>query len=242
MSTILDKTLGQLVVEDYRRADILKSHNLDFCCGGKQTLEQACAEKQLFVDDIIAQLEQIPASSKASENIDTWPADLLCDYIEKKHHRYVENSIPIIKSYLEKVWAAHGTQNPSLATVKSIFFATADELTLHLKKEELVLFPYIRKLTSHQISGTKDINPPSFNSVQNPIQTMLDEHEQAGANLREIAAITNNYQPPASACNTYRVLLAKLQEFENDLHRHVHLENNVLFEKAIQMEQSILAT
>lgn len=176
--------------------------------------------------------------SNTDQSIDykSWPLDLLIDYIEKKHHRYVEEKIPVLRQFLDKLCNVHAERHPELYKINELFTASANELATHMKKEELILFPFVRKM----VSATKSKNPieaPHFGTVENPITMMMQEHDNEGERFRQIAELTNNYNPPADACNTYRVTFAMLDEFEKDLHLHIHLENNILFPKAIKLEQ-----
>ncbi len=234
---ITDKTIiGELVAEDYRTAAVFKKHGIDFCCNGNRTITEACSNKNIETGTLIEDLkESALRNEKNAVNYASWPADLLADYIEKKHHRYVEAKIREIKPYLEKIVTVHGDRHPELAEVAVLFNESAGELTTHMKKEELVLFPFIRKMTE---SNGKPVKAP-FGSVQQPIAMMFHEHDAEGERFRKIAALTDDYTPPADACNTYRVTFALLKEFEEDLHMHIHLENNILFPKAIRMEETM---
>ncbi|MEX0812039.1 MAG: iron-sulfur cluster repair di-iron protein [Chitinophagales bacterium] len=231
--------IGDLVANDYRTATIFQAYGVDFCCNGNRSIADACKSKNIDTSKLIGDLEQI-VQLKESTSIDynSWPADLLADYIEKKHHRYVEAKIPEISAYLEKICKVHGAMHPELHEIAEQFEASAGELAMHMKKEELILFPFVRKLMKHKQSGT---NPetPHFGSVENPIHMMMEEHDIEGERFRKIAALSNQYTPPADACNTYNVTFALLKEFEEDLHLHIHLENNILFPSAIAMEKEL---
>lgn len=229
--------IGELVASDYRTASVFKQHRIDFCCNGNRTIHEACSNKKMDTDRLIAELRQVVSSSNNTViDYTSWPIDLLADYIEKKHHRYVETKIQEIKPFLKKIVAVHGAQHPELAEVEELFTASAGELSMHMKKEELVLFPFIRKMTANQLTG-ETTPAPHFGTVQNPINMMHHEHDTEGERFRRIAELTNQYTPPADACATYKVTFSMLKEFEEDLHLHIHLENNILFPKAIQLEQ-----
>lgn len=226
--------IGELVANDYRTAAVFKKHNIDFCCNGNRTIENACTQKNISIDKLLQALQEVQTlSSTTISEFNAWPVDLLADYIEKKHHRYVEQRIQDILPFLNKVAKVHGGNHPELLEIQALFLASVAELTTHMKKEELVLFPYIRKM----VTSTQNIQAPPFGSVQNPIQMMLHEHNIEGERFRKIAELSNNYTPPSDACNTYKVTYAMLKEFEDDLHLHIHLENNILFPKAIEMEK-----
>lgn len=160
------------------------------------------------------------------------PACRLC---WEKHHRYVEGSIPVLKQYLNKLCKVHGKQHPELFDITEHFNKTAGELSAHMKKEELVLFPWIRKMVKAE-QQDKPLDRPHFGTVKNPIAMMMQDHENEGERFSQIAELSNDYTPPADACNTYRVTFSLLKEFEEDLHNHIHLENNILFPKAEALE------
>ena len=165
--------------------------------------------------------------------------DLLADYIEKKHHRYVQDKTLEIQPYLDKICKVHGERHPELLEIKEEFNASAGELAAHMKKEELILFPFIRKMTKAKLENTK-VDAAHFGTVKNPIQMMMNEHTVEGNRFRKIEELSNNYTPPLDACNTYRVSFALLKEFEQDLHLHIHLENNILFPRAIEIEKELI--
>lgn len=162
----------------------------------------------------------------------------MADYIEKKHHRYVEEKTREITPYLDKICRVHGDRHPELFEINEHFNATAGELAAHMKKEELILFPFVRKMAKAKQENTK-LEAPHFGTVENPIQMMMHEHTAEGERFRKIETLSNNYTPPEDACNTYRVTFALLKEFEADLHLHIHLENNILFPKAIELEKQL---
>ncbi|MDY0102362.1 MAG: iron-sulfur cluster repair di-iron protein [Lentimicrobium sp.] len=234
----INKTVGSFVTENYRTASIFDKYGIDFCCRGNRSLDEACNEHSVDKQALLNELANLSAE-KASDDNDPahWPLDLLADYIEKKHHRYVEKAIPELFAYLEKVVNAHGSKHPEVIEIAEHFKISAGELTKHMKKEELVLFPYIKKMVEAQDHG-KPLPSAMFGNVQNPIAMMMNEHENEGERFRLIANLSNNYEVPADACNTFRVNYSLLKAFQDDLHRHIHLENNILFPKAIEMESS----
>lgn len=231
------KQIGQFVTEDFRTAAIFTKYKIDFCCNGNRSIEEACYKKGIDSNVLIEELSAI-INSKTSETIDykSWPLDLLVEYIEKKHHRYVEEKIPVIRQFLDKLCRVHGERHPELLKINELFSASAGELASHMKKEELIVFPFVKKLVKASFEQTV-IQEPHFGTVENPIALMMQEHDNEGERFRQIAALTNNYNPPADACNTYRVTYAMLDEFEKDLHLHIHLENNILFPEAIKLER-----
>ena len=236
-----DQIIGELVANDYRTASVFKKYNIDFCCQGNRTINDACEAKEIDGKLVVADLNALVQSQEAgSIDYQSWPLDLLAVYIEKKHHRYVEEKTQEIKPYLEKICRVHGGRHPELLEINEHFNATAAELAMHMKKEELMVFPFIKKMVKAKEEGTK-VAAPNFESIQFPIQAMMDEHTNEGDRFRLIEALSDNYTPPADGCNTYRVTFALLKEFEQDLHLHIHLENNILFPKAIELEKELFS-
>jgi len=231
------KEIGQYVADDFRTAAIFSKYKIDFCCNGNRTIEEACDKKGIDSNQLMDELNQV-LNSKGAETIDykSWPLDLLAEYIEKKHHRYVEEKTPVLRQFLDKLCRVHGERHPELFKINELFTASAGELASHMKKEELILFPFIKKMVNAKLED-QTVQSPQFGTVENPIAMMMEEHDNEGARFREIDALTNNYTPPADACNTYKVTFAMLEEFEKDLHLHIHLENNILFPEAIKLEQ-----
>src|SRR5690606_9696784 len=240
METKVKTTIGEMVAKDYRAATVFQKFGIDYCCKGNRTLEEATEMKNINVNAVKTELEKV-LNTPAEENMDFnfWPLDLLADYIEKKHHRYVEERIPLLLQYLNKLCKVHGDVHPELFEINRLFNETAGDLTSHIKKEELILFPYIRKMLKKQKDGSSVRSAPHFGTVKNPIKMMMDEHENEGERFEKIAALSDNYAPPADACNTYRVTYALLDEFEKDLHKHIHLENNILFPQSILHEEKM---
>jgi len=235
----MEKTIGQMVAEDYRTAQIFKNHKIDFCCKGNRTLKEVTEKKGLDLKGLIQELDIVQEQDQDDHpDFKTWPLDLLIDYIEKKHHRYVEQQIPILKQYLIKLCKVHGDRHPELHQISEYFHTSAGELAMHMKKEELVLFPWVRKMVNGSSKGSP-MEQSHFGTVKNPIKMMMEEHDNEGERFRKIADLSNDYTPPADACNTYRVTFSLLQEFEEDLHRHIHLENNILFPKAETLESKL---
>jgi len=229
--------VGQIVANDYRAASVFKNSGIDFCCQGNRTLEDACTKAGMNSSELLESLEQINIPVKSNEaNYDSWPLDLLADYVEKKHHRYVNQKSVEIKPFLDKICLVHGKAHPELIEIKKEFEESVGELAMHMKKEELILFPIIRKLVAAENEGGK-MPQAAFGSVGNPIAKMQEEHEQEGERFRRISTLSNSYTPPEDACATYKVTFAMLQEFEEDLHLHIHIENNILFPKAIGLEK-----
>lgn len=228
-----------MVAQDYRIAQVFKNHKIDFCCKGNRSLEEVSEKYGLDMDVLLGEIDEVQRQTN-NDNTDfkSWPLDLLADYIEKKHHRYVEERIPVLKQYLTKLCKVHGERHPELHEINEHFNASAGELAMHMKKEELLLFPWVRKMVNAK-QKNEALGQPHFGTVKNPIAMMMQEHENEGERFRLIAELTDDYNPPADACNTYRVAFSLLKEFEEDLHRHIHLENNILFPEAEILEQKL---
>lgn len=235
----LEKTLGQLAAEDFRKAQVFKKYGLDFCCGGKKTLQQACSEKGIDTTTIEHEMQQADRSKSNGHHpaYGDWSLDFLADYIVQVHHGYVKKHLPDLQAYAHKVMIVHASRHPELTRVHELVEASAAELSEHLLKEEQILFPYIKSLVAASTSK-RNISAP-FGTVVNPVMMMEKEHELVGTYFEELRKITNQYSIPADACATYSLLYRMLDEFEDDLHLHIHLENNILFPKAVQLEKHI---
>lgn len=234
-----NKTVGEIVAEDYRTAQVFKNHKIDFCCKGNRSIQEVADKNSINLEELVKELKDA-TKTNSQKNIDfqSWPLDLLADHIEKKHHRYVEEKIPILLQYLHKLCSVHGERHPELFEIKDHFTKSAGELTAHMKKEELILFPAVRKMIAAKISG-ESIKKAQFETVKSPIEMMMQEHDNEGERFRIIDTITNGYTPPEDGCSTYQVAFSLLKEFEDDLHNHVHLENNILFPKAAELEKKM---
>ncbi|NOQ72842.1 MAG: iron-sulfur cluster repair di-iron protein [Crocinitomix sp.] len=239
MSTIEDtRTVGKMVAQDYRKAEVFKRHGIDFCCGGNISLNQACAEKSADINAVQAELDEVDSRQTApQEDFESWELDMLVDHIVGVHHVYVKKSNPTIREFVNRVKMVHGMHKPNVSEISDRFDGLAQELEMHMHKEETVLFPYIKELVAAKKSGTK-ISAP-FGTVQNPINMMLAEHDSAGNELEAIQQLTEDYVPPKGACATHTVSYGQLKEYADDLMRHIHLENNILFPKAIALEKEL---
>ena len=234
-----NQIIGELVAKDYRTASVFKKYGIDFCCQGNRTINQACEKKNIDSKSVVNDLDAvIQAQGDNTTDYKSWPLDLLADYIEKKHHRYVVEKTAEILPYLDKICRVHGERHPELFQINEHFNKTAGELAMHMKKEELILFPFVRKLAKAKHEGSNVVAAP-FGTIQNPIEAMMQEHTNEGDRFRLIEELTNNYTAPQDACNTYAVTFGLLKEFEQDLHLHIHLENNILFPKAIELEKEL---
>lgn len=234
-----DETLGEIASKDLRKAEVFKKYGLDFCCGGKKTVKEACAEKGIDVTKVEQELQTADKNISAGRPLpyNEWSLDFLADYIVNTHHSYVRKNLPDIMEYAQKVMKAHGSRHPELSRIYLLVEDVNAELTAHLIKEEKILFPYIKELVAAK-KNTQLLHAANFGSVQNPINMMEHEHEMVGKNLAEIRKLSNNYTLPQDTCASYSLLYRMLDEFENDLHIHIHLENNILFPKAIELEKN----
>jgi len=238
-TSIKDETLGQIAVNDLRKAEIFKKYGLDFCCGGKKTVKQACEAKGIDVAKVeqeLLQADKNPVTRPLPYN--DWPLDFLADYIVNTHHTYIRKLLPEIKVYATKVAQVHGAQHSELLQILQLIGRMSDELMPHMIKEEKVLFPYIKELVVAKNKGAS-VNQASFNSVTNPINIMEADHAIVGEDMEEINTLSNNYQIPSDACASYSLLYRMLKDFEEDLHIHIHLENNILFPKAVELEKQL---
>ncbi len=235
METINKKTVAEIVSDNYKSADVFKKYGIDFCCGGGVSVAEICKRKNLVYSEVEKELLAIDSQVPTSHDFNNWELDFLIDYIINTHHKYVSENIPLITQYAVKVARVHGQNHPENIEINTLFHEAANELIAHMQKEENILFPYIKSIVKAKNENMKMPSPP-FGTVQNPIRMMEHEHENVGDVFKKIAELSNSFTPPDGACNTYRVLYAKLKEFETDLHQHIHLENNILFPKAIKME------
>lgn len=240
MENLKNKTIGSFVAEDFRTAAVFSKYRIDFCCKGNRTVTEVCEKQNIDADILLENVLQVAQSeNNGSIDFNSWPLDLLADYIEKTHHRYVEEKTNVLLPFLDKLCKVHGANHPELFKINELFIGCAGELSQHMKKEELVLFPFVKRMVKTRESDGI-LSQPSFGTVSNPIAMMMHEHDNEGQRFREIAALTNDYTPPADACTTYRVTFAMLREFEADLHKHIHLENNILFPKAVVLEKDFV--
>jgi regulator of cell morphogenesis and NO signaling len=240
MSVSTARTVRELALEIPEATRIFEKAGIDYCCGGGKSLEQACAAANLSVDDVLDSLELAEQEARAKQKDRNWQTEPLADlvaHINGTHHKYTREEIARLGPLFDKVVSVHGKNHPELQHVRVAFRGLAQELTMHMMKEEAVLFPYIVRMEESVIQR-EPVLPPPFGSVQNPVAMMMHEHDSAGEALRSMRQASAGYTPPGDACISYQTLYKALEDFEKDLHQHIHLENNVLFPRAIEMEQA----
>ena len=227
------KTVREFATQVPQAVRVFEKMGIDYCCGGGKSLADACQQASISVDDVVQSLLESPSFAAASSDWRQARLSDLADHIVAKHHGYVKQELPRLEQLLNKVASKHGANHPELKKVKAVFTQLNDELTSHLMKEENILFPYVKQLES-----PAHMRPPMFGTVKNPIHMMEIEHDSAGDAMRELRKLTNNFTAPEDGCFSFRTLYQGLTEFEADLHQHIHLENNILFPRAIELEAS----
>jgi regulator of cell morphogenesis and NO signaling len=229
MKNYKDINIGEIVTRDFRAAEIFKNAGIDFCCGGSQSLEQACKEKNLdssLIETELAKLENTTVN--ALHNFNEWNLDFLCDYIVNTHHKTVLKLLPQLTVYTQKIAQVHGAHHQELIAIANLFAKINEELLQHLRNEEEVLFPAIKELLKNNSAEAKA-------TIISEITRMKGEHEFAGGAMDKINVLSDNYSVPTDGCSTYQVAYKLLEQFEDDLHIHVHLENNILYPKALKL-------
>lgn len=233
-----EKTVRELALENPAATRVFEKLGIDYCCGGNQTLEQACRAGALPVDQVTDSLAAADRAATAAPDSADWQTTPLADliaHIKNSHHKYTREEIARLGPLFDKVCSVHGRNHPELLGVRAAFAGLAQELATHMMKEEVILFPYIVRL-EEAVMEKEPVLPPPFGTVRNPVAMMMHEHDGAGNALREMRQATNGYAAPADACVSFQTLYQALAEFETDLHQHIHLENNILFPRAVQME------
>lgn len=231
MENLLATPVGAFVSQDYRTAPVFSSFGIDFCCRGNDPLALACERQHVDAAAVCAALEALGPATVADPDANLAPGDLIA-HIEAVHHTYIRENGPVLEAYLDKIATVHGSRHPELQEILMLFQDSFRTLELHLHKEEMILFPMIRRLAG--VPTNEPACGPA--SVTGPVSVMRMEHEDEGDRFREMRRLSNNFTPPEDACTTYRVAFQMLEAFEADLHRHIHLENNVLFAHALALE------
>ena len=231
MEIQISTTIGEIVRLNFKAAQLFDKHRIDFCCGGDISLSEACSHSEVDLNMLMTEIEALlKVRDSESTYIEGMSLDQLCDYIVNRHHSYVNENIPFLQQKLQKLCDVHGMGHPELFEINKLFGIVAGNLADHMKKEELILFPLIREMTSHQKKASGDHVDPG--DVQKTIIELEFEHQKEGERFKTIADLSNSYTVPPDGCQTFDVTYRTLHEFEQDLHRHIHLENNVLFKKA----------
>ena len=226
----------EIAAANPRATRILEQAGVDYCCGGNKCLHDACAHVGVSEEEIMERLRENKADVEpADKNWASAPLGDLTQHIRDKHHRYVREAVQRVPALLTRVKTKHGNNHPEIAEIEDLFLKIGREMIMHMQTEEQILFPYIEAL-ERAANGEAVLEPPFFQTVRNPVQAMMEEHDAAAALVNQIHATSSAYTPPANACASYQALYRDLQEFEADLHEHVHLENNILFPRAIEME------
>lgn len=241
MITDTQITIGEIVTGDYRTAAVFSRFGIDFFCNGYKTLGEVCKKRKLQARELIKQLNDIKSTTvRNKKNYASWPIEKLVDYIEQKHHSYIEEKTPIIRQFLTEICKSCGDRYPEIHKINELFMLTAGDLAAHMRKEELILFPFIRQMIKSKKDG--NILPaPYFGSVTNLTDILKADHFAEGERFETIAKITNGYAAPADADNRLKMAYAMLHDFEMNLHTHIHLENNILFPRITDLEREFEA-
>lgn len=240
MQNLTTKTIREIAVEMPATTRIFEEMKIDYCCGGRRNFNEACrlaGVSPLVVSEKISAV--LKNSAEKNDPVEKKTLSALVDYIVEKHHMFTRQEIGRLMNLMEKVCYKHGKQNAELGKLRKVFRTLCDDLTAHMQKEEFVLFPFVKNLERAQEKNLSVPFPP-FSTVQNPVRVMMTEHDAAGDFLREMRELTGDYAVPENACPSFRALYFGLEELEKDLHQHIHLENNLLFPRAIQLEQEVL--
>lgn len=231
--------VGQIAASGTAAARILEEAGVDYCCGGQNSLHDACLHAGVPAEEVLQRLRENKAAVGSEDA--NWQAATLCDltaHIRNRHHSYVRDAIERVEPLLAKVKAKHGQNHPEIAEIERIFQQVAREMIMHMQKEEQILFPYIDAVERAAVGGGR-VEPPFFQTMRNPIHVMMRDHDSSADLLRQIRKASADYKPPQDACMSFQHLYAELHDFEADLHQHVHLENNILFPRAVEMEDSL---
>lgn len=237
-----EKTIGELVASDFRKADVFKKFGLDFCCGGGKTVSKACSEKEIDINEVQKALKEVEKNeiTQAGEEqqANEWSAVMLVNFIVNKYHKYVRDSLPLLYEYTQKVARVHGNNHPETIEIANTIVDLSGELERHMNKEENEVFPLISEI--NDMYYKKDHNEIiDIDEYREKIGELEDEHQEAGVLLEKINKLTNNFSPPEGACTTFRISYQKMEEFEKYMHQHIHLENNILFKKCEKLLKAL---
>ncbi len=234
ISGIREKTIGEFVAEDYRVAKVFEQLGIDFCCGGSVTLSAACAEKGIDAGLVIVEMEEAKSAPvERGQNFGAWDLSFLADYIVNNHHSYINETSGKLTAYCDKIAEVHGSNHPEVIEIAGLFHNVARELATHLHEEEDVLFPAIKRAEAAAKAG-KGMEETDREAIKGCME-LIHEHEKVGDALHTIRRLSRDYALPADACNTFMLTYRMLGEFEEDIHKHVHLENNILVPKAARL-------
>jgi len=240
MNYTAETRVNEIALSNPGARHILEDAGIDYCCGGGKSLEEACLKANVSAEQLLWQLRQ--NAEKSSPEGSEWQNAPLADltkHIREQHHQYVRNSIPRLRALLARIREKHGERHRELGEIEKLFGDVAREMLMHMQKEEQILFPFIDAL-ERSASGKGTIEPPFFQTVKNPIYSMMKEHDSAGEVVRQIRALSAGYRPPDDACTSYQATYQGLEEFERDLHLHVHLENNILSPRVVELEKTFV--
>jgi regulator of cell morphogenesis and NO signaling len=230
-----DRTIGEIVADDYRTAMIFEKHGIDFCCGGNVALAATCTNKGIDFAAITGELDAVKSEPiERSQNYASWEIPFLADYIINAHHGYIKENIEQIAVHTHKIAAVHGAHHPEVIEIATIFDKIEGDLATHLREEEVVFFPAIKRADAARKAGTT-IEAIDIATIRNSLNKLRHEHIDVGNAIHTIRHLAMEYAIPDDVCNTFVVTYRQLMEFEDDLHKHVHLENNILFLKAAQL-------
>ena len=227
-----NQTIGQIVAEDIRTATVFNKHGLGFCCGGGKTVKSACEEKSINIAELLNDIEALLVQSDSTDVFQSMHLNKLIDHIYNQHHKYIYEKGPITAEFINKVARVHGENHPETIEIAKLYNSLLAELHQHMMKEEQILFPIIKRMVSEHAAFSSFVN--------DPISVMKMEHDNAGDILKRMTNLSGSYTPPEDVCNTYRAAYANLKELENNIHVHIHLENNILFPKTLELEAQLL--
>ena len=232
---VTEKTIGEIVADDYRTAAVFEKHGIDFCCGGQIALSVICQGKGIDPAAITREIEAVKrAPVERNQNFTAWPLAFLADYIMNTHHAYLKEHTGQIAAYAQKIAEVHGAHHPEVVEIATIFAKIATDMAAHLREEEEVFFPTIKRVEATRTAGAV-VDATDLETIKRSLATLSHEHEDIGEATHTIRRLAKGFAIPDDVCNTFRVTYQKLKEFEDDLHKHVHLENNILFPKAAQL-------
>lgn len=235
MHEFINKTIREIALAAPITTRVFEEFKIDFCCGGRVPFDEACRNASVDPLVVLARLEDAMGETPQKGSHEEKAPKELIDHIVETHHTFTRSEVARLRPLAAKVATRHGENHPELILIRETFDELADDLLPHMQKEEMVLFPYIERLAAAADIGQAAPVPP-FGTVRNPIRMMMFEHDRAGDLLKSLRQLSNDFTAPGDSCPSYKGLYAGLEDLERDLHRHVHLENNILFPKAAELE------